>query len=101
MTLLLSRPRDATVRALATCPGDVVILGAGGKMGPTLARMVRRAAAADGARLARALDPEGVIERQAVHQDPARQEAMQCGACGAALPPGLSTRSTTAFTSSS
>lgn len=44
----------------------------------------------DVARLARALDPEGVIERQAVHHDPARQEAMQCGACGAALPPGLS-----------
>jgi hypothetical protein len=44
----------------------------------------------DVARLARALDPEGVLEPQAVHNDPARQEAMQCGACGAALPPGLS-----------
>ena len=41
---ILSRPRDATVRALRACPGDVVILGAGGKMGPTLARMAARAA---------------------------------------------------------
>lgn len=41
---LLSRPRAATVEALRNCPGDVVVLGAGGKMGPTLARMVARAA---------------------------------------------------------
>ena len=40
----LSEPRDATSAALAQVPGDVVILGAGGKMGPTLARMARRAA---------------------------------------------------------
>lgn len=40
----LSRPRDATIDALRRCPGDVVVLGAGGKMGPTLARMVARAA---------------------------------------------------------
>ena len=30
--------------SLVQCPGDVIVLGAGGKMGPTLARMVRRAA---------------------------------------------------------
>lgn len=41
---LLSTPRDATERALAACPGDIIVLGAGGKMGPTLARMARRAA---------------------------------------------------------
>ena len=40
---LLSEPRAATVKALDTVPGDIVILGAGGKMGPTLARMARRA----------------------------------------------------------
>lgn len=46
---LLSRPRAATVDALRDFPGDIVILGAGGKMGPSLARMARRAAtAADG-----------------------------------------------------
>ncbi|HEX8851031.1 MAG TPA: NAD(P)-dependent oxidoreductase [Gemmatimonadaceae bacterium] len=48
---LLSTPRPATIDALRKAPGDIVILGAGGKMGPTLARMVARAAeAADGAR---------------------------------------------------
>ena len=41
---LLSTPRDDTVAALDACPGDVIVLGAGGKMGPTLARMAARAA---------------------------------------------------------
>ena len=40
---LLSTPRPQTAAALEACPGDVVILGAGGKMGPTLARMAARA----------------------------------------------------------
>ena len=39
---LLSEPTDAAVAALRASPGDVVVLGAGGKMGPTLARLVRR-----------------------------------------------------------
>jgi nucleoside-diphosphate-sugar epimerase len=41
---MLSRPPAGVIRALEECPGDVAILGAGGKMGPTVARMVRRAA---------------------------------------------------------
>lgn len=41
---LLSRPSAGVVHALESCPGDVAILGAGGKMGPSVARMVRRAA---------------------------------------------------------
>jgi nucleoside-diphosphate-sugar epimerase len=44
---LLSTPRAETVNALRACPGDVIVLGAGGKMGPTLARMVARAAGPD------------------------------------------------------
>ncbi len=40
---LLSMPREATIAALARVPGDIVVLGAGGKMGPTLARMAARA----------------------------------------------------------
>ncbi|MGH7679012.1 MAG: NAD-dependent epimerase/dehydratase family protein [Gemmatimonadaceae bacterium] len=48
---LLSEPRPATVDALHRSPGDIVVLGAGGKMGPTLARMAARAAQrADGAK---------------------------------------------------
>ncbi|MFN2604431.1 MAG: NAD-dependent epimerase/dehydratase family protein [Gemmatimonadaceae bacterium] len=42
---LLSTPRAQTRDALKECPGDIIILGAGGKMGPTLARMAARARA--------------------------------------------------------
>ena len=40
----LSRPTGEVVDALRRCPGDVLVLGAGGKMGPSLTTMVRRAA---------------------------------------------------------
>ncbi|HEV8410319.1 MAG TPA: NAD-dependent epimerase/dehydratase family protein, partial [Gemmatimonadaceae bacterium] len=40
---LLSVPGEATIAALARVEGDIVVLGAGGKMGPTLARMAARA----------------------------------------------------------
>ena len=40
----IARPDDGVLEALRRAPGDVVVLGAGGKMGPSLARMVRRAA---------------------------------------------------------
>ena len=39
----LSRPPAALAAVLATVPGDVLVLGAGGKMGASLARMARRA----------------------------------------------------------
>jgi hypothetical protein len=42
----------------------------------------------DVARLARALDPHEMLEPHAAHAAPARQQAMQCAACGVALPPG-------------
>ncbi len=41
---LLSAPRPETIAAIERCAGDVIVLGAGGKMGPTLARMAARAA---------------------------------------------------------
>jgi nucleoside-diphosphate-sugar epimerase len=40
---LLSEPTEATVRSLAALKGDLVVLGVGGKMGPTLARMAKKA----------------------------------------------------------
>lgn len=40
----MTAPSDALVADLARAPGDIVVLGVGGKMGPTLARMARRAA---------------------------------------------------------
>lgn len=47
----LSTPTERLIADLAALPGDMVILGAGGKMGPTLAKLARRAAdAADGGR---------------------------------------------------
>ncbi len=40
----MTRPDPAVVDDLATVDGDILILGVGGKMGPTLARLARRAA---------------------------------------------------------
>ncbi len=40
----LSRPTPEVVADLAAVEGDIMLLGVGGKMGPTLARMARRAA---------------------------------------------------------
>src|SRR5262245_49749198 len=40
---LLSRPTAGVLQRLRSLPGDLMVLGAGGKMGPTLARMIRRA----------------------------------------------------------
>ena len=47
---LLSRPSQAAIRALGQVDGDILVLGAAGKMGPTLARMARRASDAAGVR---------------------------------------------------
>lgn len=40
---LLSRPTPAVVDLMKRLEGDIMFLGAGGKMGPTMARMARRA----------------------------------------------------------
>ena len=45
---LLSAPSATAIAALRALPGDIVVLGVAGKMGPTLARMARRAADAAG-----------------------------------------------------
>lgn len=42
---ILSEPSDATKEVLAKLTGDIVVLGAGGKMGPTLAMMLKKASA--------------------------------------------------------
>jgi nucleoside-diphosphate-sugar epimerase len=39
----LSRPSDALTASLAAAPGDVLVLGAGGELGPALSGMARRA----------------------------------------------------------
>ncbi|MCK6454687.1 MAG: NAD(P)-dependent oxidoreductase [Alphaproteobacteria bacterium] len=40
----MTAPGPELVRDLAAVPGDILVLGVGGKMGPTLARLARRAA---------------------------------------------------------
>jgi nucleoside-diphosphate-sugar epimerase len=40
----MSAPSRELAAALETVPGDIMVLGVGGKMGPTLARMAKRAA---------------------------------------------------------
>lgn len=41
---LMSTPSEKLIETLAKLDGDITILGVGGKMGPTLARMAKRAA---------------------------------------------------------
>jgi hypothetical protein len=48
LELELSEPTDPLVETMARLPGDLVVLGAGGKMGPTLVRLALRANAAAG-----------------------------------------------------
>ncbi|WP_421998223.1 NAD-dependent epimerase/dehydratase family protein [Reyranella sp.] len=40
----MTAPSAALVADLARAPGDIIVLGVGGKMGPTLARLAKRAA---------------------------------------------------------
>ena len=45
---LLSEPTEGLIRTLANLGGDLLVLGVGGKMGPTLARLAKKASAAAG-----------------------------------------------------
>jgi nucleoside-diphosphate-sugar epimerase len=40
---LLSEPTPVAIQAMSNLDGDILVLGVGGKMGPTLARMAKRA----------------------------------------------------------
>lgn len=67
----LSRPSEADAAALAATDGDLLILGVGGKMGPSLAQLARRAADKAGVKkriiaVARFSDP-GLPAELAVH----------------------------------
>ena len=46
----LSEPTPSVIETLRTLPGDILFLGVAGKMGPTLARMAKRASDAAGTR---------------------------------------------------
>ncbi len=45
---LLSAPYENDIATMRRLPGDILILGAGGKMGPSLAARVKRATEAAG-----------------------------------------------------
>src|SRR5215467_1753808 len=45
---LLSEPTEGVVRTMRELKGDIIVLGVAGKMGPTLARMAKRASDAAG-----------------------------------------------------
>jgi len=69
---LLSEPSDAAIEAMRRANGDVLVLGIAGKMGPTLARMARRA-----------MDAAGVSHRVigvSRFSSPHQQQALE--ACG-------------------
>lgn len=85
----LARPDDATIAALAASPGDLLVLGAGGKMGPSLARLALHATRAAGdarrviavarwhdAAARAALDADGVVTIAADLEDPAALAAL-------------------------
>ena len=61
----LSRPDERLAADLVRAPGDILVLGAGGKMGPTLARMARRAA------------PERAVYAVARFSDPAAEAGLR------------------------
>ncbi|MGH9370414.1 MAG: epimerase, partial [Vicinamibacterales bacterium] len=46
----LAEPSQADLDCIARIDGDILVLGAGGKMGPSLSRRAHRAAAATGSR---------------------------------------------------
>jgi len=47
---LLSEPTEGVIRTMRTLSGDIMVLGVAGKMGPTLARLAKRASEAAGAK---------------------------------------------------
>ena len=62
---LMTRPSPALQADLARAPGDIMVLGVGGKMGPTLARLAKRA------------DPGRRVIGVARFTEPGLQEALE------------------------
>lgn len=86
---LLSEPTPALVADLAAVQGDILVLGAGGKMGPSLCRLAARASVAAGRggrviavarftdlRIRDSLEADGVQTVQADLMDPRAVEAL-------------------------
>ncbi|MGC8862914.1 MAG: NAD-dependent epimerase/dehydratase family protein [Armatimonadota bacterium] len=69
---MISAPSQGVIETLRQLQGDIVVLGAGGKMGPSLARMARRAA------------DEGGVSRRVIGVDlfPSAEQEMKLRAAG-------------------
>lgn len=81
----LSRPAEEDVAAMAALEGDLLILGAGGKMGPSLAKLARRAAETAGTRkhiiaVARFSDSHVAAELRASGIEPLACDLLEPGA---------------------
>ena len=77
----LSEPTPGVIESLRALPGDVMFLGVAGKMGPTLARMARRASDAAGVKrrifgVARFTEPTHFGALQAQGIEPIRCDLM-------------------------
>lgn len=86
---MLSQPTEAVIEMFRRMPGDVIVLGVAGKVGPSLARMIKRASDAAGtkrriigaARFSRAseaakLDAHGIETIKCDLLDPAQLEKL-------------------------
>jgi nucleoside-diphosphate-sugar epimerase len=82
----LSRPDDGVVADLARVDGDILILGAGGKMGPTLARMAKRAAPERTVYAVARFSEPGLVESLRSHGVEPLQADLLDGAARARLP---------------
>lgn len=82
---LLSEPTEGVVEAMARLDGDMIVLGVSGKMGPTLARMARRATDEAGVArriygVARFSDPEVAESLSRSGIEPIRADLLEPGA---------------------
>ena len=71
---LLTTPSQNLIDAMRAITGDILILGAGGKMGPTLAILAARAR--------RASQTDGRIIAVSRFSNPAAAELLRAGGCG-------------------
>ena len=81
----LAAPDEETIAALESLEGDIIVLGAGGKMGPTVARMARRALAGSPRRViavSRFSDPGAAASLEAIGVDVIRADLADPRAVG-------------------
>jgi hypothetical protein len=81
----LSRPTEHDIAAMGALDGDLLILGVGGKMGPSLAKLARRASDAGAPHkriiaVARFSDPDTAVELRAANIETIASDLLEPGA---------------------